>query len=103
MSFITGLGYFAVWDNYNDQTCFSLLDTVITELPTTAPVHVDKHIWPERKVIMCATFVANVKSIESLDVDLCLSHLTSWWSVVTLLDSKTGSSKDWMENGSMLF
>ena len=73
MSFIIGLGCFVSSDNYNDQTCFALLDTVIGELLTTVPVHVDKHEWPESKVVMCATFVLYVRIIESLDIDLCLS------------------------------
>ena len=74
MSFITGLVYFVSWGNYNDQICFPLLVAVISELLTSAPAHIDKHIWPERKVIMCATFVVYVAtSIESLDIDFCLS------------------------------
>ena len=77
MSFIADLWYFVSWCNYNDQTCFSFLDAVISELLTTAPVHVDKHIWPERKVIMFAAFVVYVRSIESLDIDLCLSMVCS--------------------------
>ena len=77
MSFITDLGYFVSWGNHNEQTIFSLLDAVISELLTTAPAHVDKHMWPERKVIMCATFVVYVMSIESLDTDLCRSLVCS--------------------------
>ena len=41
MSFISGLGYFVSWGNYNDHTCFPLLDAV-SELLTTAPAHVNK-------------------------------------------------------------
>ena len=59
--------FFFFWDSYNGQTCFPLLDADISELLTTAPVHADKHILPERKVIMCATFVVYVMSIESWD------------------------------------
>ena len=33
---------------YYDQTCFPLLDAVISELLTSAPAHLDKHIWPEK-------------------------------------------------------
>ena len=77
MSFIADLGYFVSWCNYNDQTCFSPLDTVISELLTTATAQVDKHIWPERKVIFCANFVVYVMSIECLDIDLCLSLVCS--------------------------
>ena len=43
--------------------CLPPLDAVISEFLTTAPAHIDKHIWPERKVIMCATFVGYVRSI----------------------------------------
>ena len=42
------------------------LDAVISELLTTASVHVDKHICLERKVILCATFVVYVIGIVSL-------------------------------------
>ena len=62
-SYLADLGYFVSWGSYNDQTCFSLLDTDVSELVTTALAHVDKHILPERKVIMCATFVVYVCSI----------------------------------------
>ena len=79
MSFITGLGYFVSWGNYNDQTCFSLLGAVISNFLTAAPGHVDKYVWPERKVNICATFVVYVRSIESLDIDLCLSLVCSSW------------------------
>ena len=54
VSFITNLGYFVSWGNYIDQTYFPLLDGVISELLTTGPAHI-KHIWSERKVIMCQT------------------------------------------------
>ena len=57
--------------------CFILLDSVICELLTTVPVHEDKRIYPERKVIMCATFVVYVRSVESLDIDICLSLVCS--------------------------
>ena len=77
MSFIASLGYFVSWDNYNDQTCFPLLNAVSSELLTTAHAHIDKHILPERKVIMYVAFVVYVKSIESLDTDLCLSLVCS--------------------------
>ena len=53
---------FCSWGNNNDQTCFPLLDAVISELLTTASEHVDKHIWPERKVIRHATFVVYVSN-----------------------------------------
>ena len=36
------------WVGYTDQTYFSFLDAVISELLTIAPAHVDKHIWPEK-------------------------------------------------------
>ena len=45
------------------MTKFAFLDAVINELLTTAPIHVDKRTWPERRVIMCATFVVYVMSI----------------------------------------
>ena len=51
------------------------MDVVISELLTTAPTHADMHIGPEGKAIVCATFV--VRSIESLDIDLCLSLVCS--------------------------
>ena len=63
MSFITGLGYFVSWGSYNDQTCFLFLAAVSSELLTGAPIHVDKHKWPEGKVIMCAIFVVYVRNI----------------------------------------
>ena len=63
MSFISGLGHFFFLGSYNDHTCFPFLKAVISELLATAPAHVDKHIWPERKVITCATFVVYVRSI----------------------------------------
>ena len=44
MSFITDLEYFVSLDNYNDKTCFSRLDAVISELLTTAAAHVQKHL-----------------------------------------------------------
>ena len=44
MSFITGFGYFVSWGIYNNQTCFPLLDAVISELLTTASAHMDKHV-----------------------------------------------------------
>ena len=44
MPFITDLGSFVSWGNYNDKTCFSLLDAVSSDLLTTAPAHLDKHI-----------------------------------------------------------
>ena len=37
---------------------------------SSAPSDVGKRIWPERKVIMCATFVVYIRSVESLDTDL---------------------------------
>ena len=77
MSFITSLWYFVSWSNYNDQTCFPSLDAVISELLTTASAHISRHIWPERKVIMCATFVVYVRSIKSFDIDLCLCLVCS--------------------------
>ena len=49
MSFITDLGYFVSWGNYNDQTCFCLLDTDIIELLTAALAHEDEHIIMTRK------------------------------------------------------
>ena len=57
MSFVTDLRYFVSWGSYNEQTSFTLLDVVISELVTTALAHVDKHIRPERKVIMFATLM----------------------------------------------
>ena len=77
MSFVTGLGYFVSWGNYYDQTCFPLFDAVISELLTNAPAHVHKHIRAGGKVIICATFVVCVRSIESLDIDLWLSLVCS--------------------------
>ena len=78
MSFIAGIGYFVSLGNYNTQACFSLLDADISELLTTAPAHVDRHIWPEIRVVVCTTFVVvYVGSTESLDIDLCLSLVCS--------------------------
>ena len=91
MSFIAGLGYFVSWGNYNDQTCFPLLDVVISELLTTAPAHIDKYRGPEREVIICATFFVYVRGIESLSPDphgslpldltgsLLDSHFQAFW------------------------
>ena len=76
MSFITGLGFFCFLGQLQWPNLLPLLDAVIGELLTTAP-QVDKHIWPERKVIVYATFVVCVRSIESVDIDLCLSLLCS--------------------------
>ena len=71
--FITDLGYFVSWGNYNDQTCFPLLVADISEFLSTAPAHEDKHSRITRKKgIVCATVVVYV-SIESLDIDLCLT------------------------------
>ena len=82
MSFITGLGYFVSWGNYSDQTCFPLVGAVISELLTGASAHLDKHIWPKRKMILYATFtvymfVVYIRSIESLGIDLCLNLVLS--------------------------
>ena len=44
------------------RTTFICCMLSLVRLLTTAPAHVDKHIWPERKVIMCATFVVYVRS-----------------------------------------
>ena len=62
---------------YNVQACFSLLGATFSESLTAAPAHVDKHIWPEGKVIMCVTFVVYVRSVESLEINLCLSLFCS--------------------------
>ena len=60
-TFFDGIHYWpwiiCSWGKCNGQTCFSLLDAVSSELLTTAPAHVDKHMWPERLVIVCASFV----------------------------------------------
>ena len=77
MSFITDLGYFVSWGSYNDRTCFSFLDTVISELLTAAPAQIDKYIWPQIKAIINATFVIYVSSLKSFDIDLCLSLVCS--------------------------
>ena len=53
MSFITGLAYFVSWGTYNNQSCFPLLDAVSSELLTTAPEHLDKHIRPHMVYNLC--------------------------------------------------
>ena len=45
------------------MTRLAFLDAVVCELLATAAAHVDKHIWPARQVIMCATFVVYLRSI----------------------------------------
>ena len=53
MSFITGLGYFVSFGNYNDQTCFPLQDAVISQLLTNAPAHIDKHMTRKKGDYVC--------------------------------------------------
>ena len=54
-SFFTDPGYFVSWGSYNDQTCFHLLDAVISELLTTASAHASTYDQKERWLF--ATFV----------------------------------------------
>ena len=85
MSFITGLGYFVSWGNYNEQTCFPFLDVVISELLITAPEYVDKHIkgfWLEWCISTTYTMLEMHHSSQELSI---YDQKESWLGVQPVL------------------